>query len=71
VRRAAAMLGRPPQVVWDFFSAQPAKFVGLPPALVAGAPADFCLLRKSGGGAVRVEIHFAGEATREVVWAAE
>jgi len=70
VRRAAAMLGRPPQAVWDFFSAQPAKFVGLPPALVAGAPADFCLLRKNAGGA-RVEIHFAGEAKREVTWAAE
>jgi len=37
---------------------------------VAGAPADFCLLRKNAGGA-RVEIHFAGEAKREVTWAAE
>ena len=30
VRRAAEMLRRPPQGVWDFFSTQPAKFVGCP-----------------------------------------
>jgi N-acetylglucosamine-6-phosphate deacetylase len=69
VRRAAEMLRQPPQGVWDFFSSQPAKFVGLPPALVAGAPADFCLLREV-KNSVRIEIHFAGEAMREVVWTA-
>ncbi len=68
VRRAAEMLRRTPQSVWDFFSTQPAKFIGLPPALVAGAPADFCLLAKQ-GKSTRVEIHFAGEAVREVIWA--
>jgi N-acetylglucosamine-6-phosphate deacetylase len=67
VRRAAAMLGRPPRDVWDFFSSQPAKFMGLPPSLAVGAPADFCLLRESGAGG-RVEIHFAGEVVKEVLW---
>ena len=67
VRRAAEMLRRNPQAVWDFFSTQPEKFIGLSPALAEGAPADFCLLREEGKG-TRVEIHFAGEATREVVW---
>lgn len=70
VRRAAEMLRKPPQSVWDFFSSQPAKFVGLPPSLVVGAPADFCLLAKK-GKATKVEIHFAGEAMREVKWAGE
>lgn len=68
VRRAAEMLGRSPQSVWDFFSTQPARFTGLPPALVAGAPVDFCLLRETTTG-TRVEIHFTGEPKREVVWA--
>ena len=67
IRRAAAMLRRRPVEVWDFFSTQPAMFVGLPPALGAGAPADFCLLHETGSGA-RIEIHFAGEPVREVVW---
>lgn len=68
VRRAAEMLRQPPQGVWDFFSTQPAKFVGLPPSLVAGAPADFCLMQAE-GKETRIEIHFAGEPMREVVWA--
>jgi N-acetylglucosamine-6-phosphate deacetylase len=68
VRRAAEMLRRPPQEVWKFFSAQPAAFVGLAPALVPGTPADFCLLHETGAGS-RIEIHFAGEPMREVVWA--
>ena len=69
VRRAATMLARSPREVWDFFSTQPAKFLGLPPALTPGAPADYCLLTEPGaGGAAKVEIHFAGEEMREVVW---
>ncbi len=67
VRRAAAMLKRSPQNVWPFFSTQPATFVGLPPALVAGAPADYCLLHETGTGP-RIEIRFAGEPVREVLW---
>lgn len=70
VRRAAEMLRRKPAEVWDFFSTQPAKFIGLAPALVAGAPADFCLLKEEGKGS-RVEIHLAGEAVREVSWKTE
>ncbi len=68
VRRAAEMLRRKPEAVWDFFSTQPVKFIGLPPALVAGAPADFCLMSEKGKN-TRVEIHFAGEAVRVVEWA--
>jgi N-acetylglucosamine-6-phosphate deacetylase len=67
VRRAAAMLQRSPLRVWDFFSAQPAAFVGLAPALAAGASADYCLLRETDGGTI-IEIHFVGEPVREVVW---
>lgn len=68
VRRAAEMLRRSPESVWDFFSTQPASFIGLTPSLVAGAPADFCLMRRM-GKETRIEIHFAGEAKRAVVWA--
>ena len=67
VRRAAEMLRRPPQIVWNFFSTQPARFAGLAPALVAGAPADFCLLHETDPG-TRIEIHLTGEPVRKVVW---
>ncbi len=67
VRRAAAMLRRPLQSAWSFFSTQPAEFLGLAPAVVAGAPADYCLLHATGTGS-RIEIHLAGETVREVEW---
>ena len=68
VRRAAEMLRRSPQSVWDFFSTQPAQFIGLAPALVAGRRRiSACYMRS--GGETRIEIHFAGEPMREVVWA--
>ena len=67
VRRAAEMLKRAPKDVWHFFSTQPAQFAGLPPSLVAGAPADFCLLHETAAGS-RIELRFAGEPVREVVW---
>lgn len=67
IRRAAAMLRRAPVDVWDYFSTQPAEFVGLVPALTVGGPADFCLLSKL-DGATRIEIHFTGEPVREVTW---
>ena len=67
VRRAAEMLRRSPESVWNFLSNQPAKFIGLAPGLIAGAPADFCLMYKGTTG-TRIEIHLAGEAVREVVW---
>jgi len=67
VRRAAEMLRRPLADVWPFFSTQPAAFVGLAPALVAGAPADFCLLHESAAG-MRLDLHFAGEPDRLVTW---
>ena len=67
VRRAAAMLQRSPLRVWELFSTQPAMFVGLAPALVPGAPADYCLLRETGSG-TKIEIHIVGEPVREVLW---
>jgi N-acetylglucosamine-6-phosphate deacetylase len=67
IRRAAAMLRKPPVAVWDYFSTQPALFVGLAPALSLGAPADYCLLQASAAG-TRIEIHFTGEPVREVTW---
>ncbi len=67
IRRAAAMLRTTPLAVWPYFSTQPADFVGLPPALASGSPADFCLLHESAEG-TRIEIHFTGEPVREVVW---
>ena len=45
VFRAAQMLDRPWQEVWDGFSTRPAKFVNLPTGLAVGQPACFCLLR--------------------------
>jgi len=67
IRRAAAMLRTTPLAVWPFFSTQPAEFIGLPPALASGAPADFCLLHETAAG-TRIELHFTGEPVREVVW---
>jgi N-acetylglucosamine-6-phosphate deacetylase len=67
IRRAAAMLRRKPAEVWDYFSTRPAAFMGLPPALTVGAPADFCLLRETTAG-TRIEIHFAGESLRQIEW---
>ncbi len=67
VRRAAAMLDRPLRQVWPLFSSQPAAFVGLPPSLAPGAPADFCLLHET-PPENRLEIHLAGEQVREARW---
>jgi len=67
IRRAAAMLRVSPVDVWPYFSTQPADFVGLPPALTIGAPADYCLLHNEAKG-TRIEIHLVGEPVREVVW---
>lgn len=67
IRRAAAMLRVSPLDVWPSFSTQPAAFVGLPPALTVGAPADFCLLQ-AGAEGTRIEIHLVGEPVRAVVW---
>ncbi len=56
VRRAAEMLKRPISEVWGFCSDQPVHFMGLPPALTPGAPADYCLLFETDKN--RVEINF-------------
>jgi N-acetylglucosamine-6-phosphate deacetylase len=44
VWRAAQMLGRPWQAVWDFFSRHPARLMGWKHDLEIGAPATFCVL---------------------------
>jgi N-acetylglucosamine-6-phosphate deacetylase len=49
VRRAARMLHTTWRAVWEGFSTRPAQFMGLKSGLIPGAPADFCLLRSSGG----------------------
>jgi N-acetylglucosamine-6-phosphate deacetylase len=67
IRRAAVMLRRKPVEVWDYFSTQPAAFLGLPPALTVGAPADYCLLQATAAD-IRIAIHFTGEPVREVTW---
>ena len=45
VVRAAEMLGRRWQEVWDGFSSAPARFMGWPHGLEVGRPADLCLVR--------------------------
>ena len=47
VIRAAQMLGRPWQEVWDGFSVRPAEFMGLRHQLAPGEPARFCVIRVS------------------------
>ncbi len=44
VFRAAKMLGRPWQAVWDGFSTRAAAFAGVSAGLEVGKPADFCLM---------------------------
>ena len=43
--RAAQMLRRPWQEIWDHGACIPAQFMGFHPTLAPGQPADFCLLR--------------------------
>ena len=43
--RAAQMLGRPWQEVWDHGARIPAQFMGFAAQIAVGAPADFCVLR--------------------------
>jgi N-acetylglucosamine-6-phosphate deacetylase len=62
VVRAARMLGRPWQEVWDGFSVRPARWMGWPAGLEAGAPADCCLLEASPpGGLPELSVFVAGE----------
>jgi N-acetylglucosamine-6-phosphate deacetylase len=50
VCRAAAMLRRPWQSIWDLLSSNPARFMGWPQPLAIGQPANLCLLRVSSDG---------------------
>jgi N-acetylglucosamine-6-phosphate deacetylase len=60
VRRAARMLGCSWREVWPRFSEAPARFLGWPPLLQPGAPADFCLLRASGEDRLEIEDVYSG-----------
>jgi len=46
--RGAAMLGKPWREVWDYFSLQPARLMGLPAGLEPGDPALFALVEAAG-----------------------
>lgn len=66
VFRAARMLGRPWQEIWDGFSIRPAKFAGLSVDLVCGGAADFCLLRCPDDGVpLTVQLFVNGAATEK------
>jgi N-acetylglucosamine-6-phosphate deacetylase len=65
VFRAARMLGRRWQEVWDWSSCTPASWMRLPTGLEPGQPADFCVLETSGDGKL-VEVLVSGRAR----WAA-
>jgi N-acetylglucosamine-6-phosphate deacetylase len=54
VFRAAKMLGREWQDVWDHFSVRAARLMDLGEPLAPGQPADFCVVR-TGGDAPEVE----------------
>jgi N-acetylglucosamine-6-phosphate deacetylase len=45
--RAASMLGRPWQNVWDFFSVNPARLMGQERAIRADQPADLCIIESA------------------------
>lgn len=56
LRRAAAMLNQPWQRVWDRFSINPSRFMGLPTGFAIGDPAEFSLIgTDSEGGIARIE----------------
>ncbi len=54
VRRAAEMLHRPWQEVWDHFSTTPASFAGLPHGLETGCPADLCVINSRDNASISV-----------------
>jgi N-acetylglucosamine-6-phosphate deacetylase len=63
VFRAAKMLNRSWREVWDAFSVQPARYVGLWSDLCPGASADFCLLEtdESDRALQRLRLFLGGE----------
>lgn len=52
-QRAAGMLKRPWQEVWDSYSTIPAQFMGLPSGISEGKPANFCILETETTGEIR------------------
>jgi N-acetylglucosamine-6-phosphate deacetylase len=62
VMRAARMLARSWQEVWDGFSVRPARRMDWPTGLDVGAPADFCQLKVTPRNEVReLNVFVAGE----------
>ncbi len=55
IRRAATMLGLPWARCWDHYCQVPARLVGMPAGLEAGAPGDLCLLELDSDGWPRIE----------------
>lgn len=61
VFRAAQMLGRSWQQVWDFLSVNPARFIGQSHGLVVGGPADFCLMHgEDGQNLAELQVYVGG-----------
>lgn len=61
IRRAAEMLGRPWQEVWDFFSAQPARLMGRDFSLKVGAAADFCVINSGAANPIEsIRVYLRG-----------
>jgi hypothetical protein len=54
------MLGSGWQEVWDGFSTRAEVWLGLPPRLTIGQPAEFCLIKTGAGGQIQgLEVHVA------------
>lgn len=63
VFRAAKMLNRRWQDVWEHFSLRPAELMGLKNSLAAGQPADFCVLSVNGENKLgELKTYFGGVA---------
>lgn len=59
VFRAARMLDRPWQNIWDALSTRPASWMGLPSALALGQPANFCLVTATQNDLLNLKVcHF-------------
>ncbi len=66
--RAAAMLDRPWQQVWDHFSTVPCEFMGIQPGEEWMELGDFCLMRWDGNQQVEWKTYLRGNLVGEEVW---
>jgi N-acetylglucosamine-6-phosphate deacetylase len=68
VFRAAKMLDCGWQETWKYFSETPARLLGLPCELAAGARADFCVIDEEAGATTpRVLMHVRGQAGTQTI----